>query len=117
MSSPKSRGPLIGGLVLIAMAIGLAFCGVSSRARALSVVTNETREMAVPTVAVVKPTAGAPQEELVLPGTMQPFSDAPIYARTSGYVRRRPSRQPGPTSSASTRCMRSGRSMRRSTVW
>ena len=88
MSSPKSRGPLIGGLVLIAMAIGLAFWGVSSRARALSVVTNETREMAVPTVAVVKPTAGAPQEELVLPGTMQPFSDAPIYARTSGYVRK-----------------------------
>jgi RND family efflux transporter MFP subunit len=88
MSSPKSRGPLIGGLVLIAMAIGLAVWGVSSRARALDVVTSETREMAVPTVAVVKPTAGAPQEELVLPGTMQPFSDAPIYARTSGYVRK-----------------------------
>ena len=46
MSSPKSRGPLIGGLVLIAMAIGLAFWGVSSRARALSVVTIVTRESA-----------------------------------------------------------------------
>jgi RND family efflux transporter MFP subunit len=88
MSSPKSRGPLIGGLVLIAMAIGLAVWGVSSRARALAVVTSETREMAVPTVAIVKPTAGAPQEELVLPGTMQPFSDASIYARTDGYVRK-----------------------------
>src|SRR3954469_24254722 len=88
MSSPKSRGALIGGVLLIAGAIGLAFWGVSSRARALSEVTTETRDMAVPTVATVKPTAGAPQEELVLPGTMQAFADAPIYARTNGYVRK-----------------------------
>ena len=45
MSNRKSRGPLVGGLVfLIAAAIGLAFWGVSSRARALSVVTTETRD-------------------------------------------------------------------------
>jgi RND family efflux transporter MFP subunit len=75
-------------VLLIAAAIGLAFWGVSSRARELSTVTAETADMAVPTVAVVKPTAGAPQEELVLPGTMQAFSEASIYARTSGYVRK-----------------------------
>ena len=43
----------------------------------------------MPTVEVVKPTPGARQEELVLPGTMQPLADAPIYARTNGYVRKR----------------------------
>jgi RND family efflux transporter MFP subunit len=37
---------------------------------------------------VVHPKLGAPTEELVLPGNMEPFTDAPIYARTNGYVRR-----------------------------
>jgi len=88
MSSPKSRGALLGGVAFIVIAIGLAFWGVNSRARALAVVASETRDLAVPTVEVVTPTPGAPQEEVVLPGTMQPFSDAPIYARTNGYVRK-----------------------------
>jgi len=78
----------LGGVAFIVIAIGLAFWGVSSRAGALEKVARETRDLAIPTVEVVAPTPGAPQEELVLPGTMQPFSDAPIYARTNGYVRK-----------------------------
>jgi len=62
--------------------------GVSTRTRALGVVTQETRDMAVPAVAVVTATRGAPQEEIVLPGTIQAFADAPIYARTNGYLKR-----------------------------
>ena len=31
---------------------------------------------------------GAPQEEILLPGTIQAFADAPIYARTNGYLKR-----------------------------
>jgi RND family efflux transporter MFP subunit len=41
----------------------------------------------VPRVAVIHPTAQPPQEELVLPGTLQAYVEAPIYARTSGYIR------------------------------
>jgi RND family efflux transporter MFP subunit len=88
MSNPKSRRALLGGVVFILLAIALAFWGVNSRARALAVVASETRDLAIPTVEVVAPTPGAPQEEVVLPGTMQPLSDAPIYARTNGYVRK-----------------------------
>ena len=88
MSRRKSRSALLGGVAFIVIAIGLAFWGVSSRAGALEKVARETRDLAIPTVEVVAPTPGAPQEELVLPGTMQPFSDAPIYARTNGYVRK-----------------------------
>ena len=88
MSSPRSRGALLGGVAFIVIALGLAFWGINSRARALAVVASETRDLAVPTVEVVTPTPGAPQEEVVLPGTMQPLSDAPIYARTNGYVRK-----------------------------
>ena len=81
-------GPVVGGVLLLLVAIGLAFWGISTRAKALSVVTRETRELAVPTVSVVRPDKGAPQQEIVLPGTMQAFTDAPIYARTNGYLRK-----------------------------
>jgi RND family efflux transporter MFP subunit len=70
------------------MAIGAVVWGVTTRTRALGVVTQETREMAVPAVAVVAPERGAPQEEIVLPGTIQAFTDAPIYARTNGDLRK-----------------------------
>src|SRR5262245_1537932 len=80
-------GPILGAIALLG-AIGAVMWGVSTRTRALGVVTQETREMAVPTVAVVTPTRGAPQEEIVLPGTMQAFTDAPIYTRTNGYLKK-----------------------------
>ena len=46
------------------------------------------REMAVPTVAVVQPKRSAPAQEIVLPANVQAFADAPIYARTNGYLKR-----------------------------
>jgi RND family efflux transporter MFP subunit len=75
--------------VLLLVAGGLAFHGLQTRARALAEVTKETRELAVPTVAVIRPEPGAPAQEIILPGTMQAYTDAPIYARTSGYLKRR----------------------------
>jgi RND family efflux transporter MFP subunit len=88
MSNRKSSGPLIGGVLLLAIALGLAFWGISTRAKSLDVVTRETRELAVRTVSVIAPERGAPQQEIVLPGTMQAFTDAAIYARTNGYLRK-----------------------------
>jgi RND family efflux transporter MFP subunit len=81
-------GPIAGGLILLAAAVGLALWGINGRANALAVVTRETRDAAVPTVQVIHATAGAAAQEIVLPGTVQPFTDAPIYARTSGYLRK-----------------------------
>ncbi len=46
------------------------------------------QQNAVPTVAVVHPTAEKPDEELVLPGTLQAYVESPIYARTNGYLLR-----------------------------
>src|SRR5579864_2877900 len=59
-----------------------------SRAVAEPLLTQRTQEAAIPTVAVVFPREGAPLQEIVLPGNTQAFSDAPIYARTSGYLKR-----------------------------
>jgi RND family efflux transporter MFP subunit len=48
---------------------------------------QRTDEASIPTVAVVFPQEGAPTQEIVLPGNTQAFSDAPIYARTNGYLK------------------------------
>ncbi len=44
--------------------------------------------MAIPTVSVTVPKLGAPQQEIVIPGDMQPFNEAPIFARTNGYLKK-----------------------------
>ena len=61
--------------------------GISSRHKANAQLSQETRELAIPTVTVIHPKRGAPQQEIVLPGDMQPYTDAPIYARTTGYLK------------------------------
>jgi RND family efflux transporter MFP subunit len=77
-------------VVLALVAFGaIVWWGIASRAKAMVVLARETHEMAVPTLSVVRPRRAAPQEEVVLPGTIQAFSDAPIYARTSGYLEHR----------------------------
>jgi RND family efflux transporter MFP subunit len=77
--------------ILVAAAVGalafLIYSGIHSRAAAESRLKQRTEEAAIPTVAVVFPREGAPTQEIVLPGNTQAFSDAPIYARTSGYLR------------------------------
>ncbi len=88
MSNRKSSGPVLGGILLVIIALALALWGITTRARTLTAVTRETRELAIPTVAVIAPERGAPQQDIVLPGTMQAFTDAAIYARTNGYLRK-----------------------------
>src|SRR6516225_6832425 len=66
----------------------LLYSGIHSRVEAESRLKQRTEEAAIPTVAVVSPQEGAPLQEIVLPGDTQAFSDAPIYARTSGYLKR-----------------------------
>ena len=61
--------------------------GISSRRKANAQLSQETRELAIPTVSVIHPKRGAPQQEIIIPGDMQPYTDAPIYARTSGYLK------------------------------
>ena len=85
MPNTKSVGTVLAGALLVG-AVVLAAWGISGRARSLEAVARETNELAVPSVAVIRPERGAPQQEVVLPGTTQAFQDAAIYARTNGYL-------------------------------
>src|SRR6266566_7890942 len=78
---------LVAAAALAALAF-LIYSGIHSRAAAESRLKERTEEAAIPTVSVVFPREGAPTQEIVLPGNTQAFSDAPIYARTSGYLKR-----------------------------
>src|SRR5712672_4029817 len=78
---------LVAAAALVALALTI-YSGIHSRAAAESRLKQRTEEAAIPTVAVVFPQEGAPTQEIVLPGNTQAFSDAPIYARTSGYLKR-----------------------------
>src|ERR1700730_14710483 len=62
--------------------------GITTRVAAESSLARSTEEAAVPIVNVTHPKEGAPLEELMLPGNTQAFSDTPIFARTSGYLKR-----------------------------
>jgi RND family efflux transporter MFP subunit len=77
------------GLAAAAIALGVViYAGIRTRTAAEANLTRATAQAAIPTVDVVYPTAGAPTQEIVLPGNTQAFISAPIYARTSGYLKR-----------------------------
>jgi RND family efflux transporter MFP subunit len=92
-SSQPQPGLRRGTAILFAAAalaafVLLLYAGIHSRAAAESRLKQRTEEAAVPTVNVIYPREGAPTQEIILPGNTQAFSDAPIYARTSGYLNR-----------------------------
>jgi RND family efflux transporter MFP subunit len=74
-------------LILLIVALILAVWGVASRVYSRNQLGRETAQEAIPVVIVEKPSASPPSEDLVLPGSVQAFVEAPIFARTSGYLR------------------------------
>jgi RND family efflux transporter MFP subunit len=90
--TPPSPGSGLGrGVVLLLIILGVAVVvlwGISSRRKASAQLSVETRDLAIPTVSVIHPKAAAPQQEIVIPGDMQPYTDAPIFARTNGYLKK-----------------------------
>ncbi|HEV2523099.1 MAG TPA: efflux RND transporter periplasmic adaptor subunit [Candidatus Acidoferrales bacterium] len=90
-SAPPPGNPLtraILSLLIVAVAAIVVIWGISSRRQANAQLSQETQDLAIPTVSVVHPKPGAPQQEVILPGDMQPYIDAPIFARTSGYLKK-----------------------------
>src|SRR2546423_13965839 len=48
---------------------------------------TDTKELAIPTVAVVSPTATTPRSGLNLPAEVKPWQEASIFARVNGYLK------------------------------
>jgi RND family efflux transporter MFP subunit len=70
-------------------AIGwFVYKGISSRVSAEKALVVETHDASILAVSVTHPKVTGAAQELVLPGNTQPLIDAPIYARTSGYLKK-----------------------------
>jgi RND family efflux transporter MFP subunit len=74
-------------IVALVIIAAIVIAGVVPRLKATAALKTATNELAVPTVTVMQPKLGSPQNEVVLPGSIQAFSDSPIYARTNGYLK------------------------------
>jgi RND family efflux transporter MFP subunit len=89
----KSHGTGVGfGTYVILGAVALIFAivvglGFISRKKAEADLKQVTAAAAIAAVNVIYPKTGAPNDDIVLPGNTQAFTDAPIFARTNGYVK------------------------------
>jgi membrane fusion protein, multidrug efflux system len=83
--APASKALTMVGIALLVLLIAgaLTLWDHVTHERALA---KETERETVPTVAVVYPQSEKPDEDLVLPGSLQAYEDSPIYARTNGYL-------------------------------
>jgi len=75
------------GVAMMAGALGLGiFWGIRSRSAADSALKQTTAEAAISLVSVVSPKAGAPTQEILLPGTTQAFTDPRREALSVGLA-------------------------------
>lgn len=87
-SRTSRGGAIVFFIAVLVVAAVVAVAGILPRLRARTKLQDETNALAAPSVLVAKPQQGKPTEELILPGNIFPYVDSPIYARTSGYLRK-----------------------------
>src|ERR1700739_1083553 len=87
-SPPVSRRKLgIFGVVAVIGALLLVVTGIRARGDLSVKINEETANQAVPSVAVVLPAPPALQATIDLPGRLEAYYRAPIFARVSGYLK------------------------------
>lgn len=83
-ASPRTALIAVGLVLLVLLAGGVIT--MLARFHSSRVLAKETEEESIPTVVVTRPLSEKPDEELVLPATLQAYEESPIYARTNGYL-------------------------------
>lgn len=85
-SRPRSK--VLYAAVAATLFMAVLAIGILIRIHERRTVRAVTAEMANPQVSVVLPKKAEPAQEIVLPGNVQPYVSSPIYARTSGYLKK-----------------------------
>ena len=81
------RGLRIAGLAATAAAVTIIATGIATRRMADARLSEWTENQAVPVVAVANPQVGGETATLDLPGRLEAFAQAQLYARVSGYLK------------------------------
>jgi RND family efflux transporter MFP subunit len=84
---PVTRRLRLAGILALGLAMLVVVWGLVSRAAQNSRLHDATEAQAIPTVAVVSPAQVENQSGLELPGRLEAFIRAPIYARVPGYLK------------------------------
>ena len=87
IKTPMPRRLLLAGMIALVAAGAIVADGLVSRARSRQELVQWADQAAVPTVQLAKLEQGGAEQSLVLPGTIQPYNKAPIYARVAGYLK------------------------------
>jgi RND family efflux transporter MFP subunit len=83
-----SRGSLLTVVVILAVVtVAAAIFGIVERKHAGAQLMHYTDATAAPPVSLAQPVFEKNATEIVLPGNIQAYTLAPIYARTTGYVK------------------------------
>src|ERR1700681_4035878 len=83
----RPRKPRFLSLGAVALVVAVAVAGVWHRQSQEKAVAAWTDAAAIPAVDLVHPTKGAPQQQVVLPGDIHAWYEAPLYARVNGYLK------------------------------
>jgi RND family efflux transporter MFP subunit len=86
-SHPVPRRLVLIGAAFALLAIGVAAYGLGTRAAQNSRLHDLTEAQAAPVVALVTPASVKNDAGLDLPGRLQAYIQAPIYARVPGYLK------------------------------
>jgi len=84
---PKASRIRLIAVVAVLVAVGVAVSGILLRRQQESEVAKWTAELAVSAVATVTPKQGVTGQQVSLPGDIEAWYEAPIYARVSGYLK------------------------------
>ncbi len=85
--SKPQRKLRVAGIVGVVLAVVIVAYGMITRAAESSRLRDWTEAQALPTVSVAPPNSGTNNSGLELPGRIEAYSRAPIYARVSGYLK------------------------------
>jgi RND family efflux transporter MFP subunit len=83
----SKRGLRLTGIVVAIVLAAVVVMGLVTRATQANSLKTWTQEQAVPTVSIVAPEPGKAGPVLDLPGQLQAYTRAPIYAQVSGYLK------------------------------
>src|SRR4030081_3260305 len=87
IKAPSRRSLLTAGTAAVLLASVVVGYGFVNRAQSKQEVVQWTSAQAIPTVALAQLTPGGTHQTLTLPGNIQPFNRAAIFARVNGYVK------------------------------
>ena len=84
---PRRRGAALAGIVAVLVLVVVVMNGVWERKSSAARLREETDAETLPSVSLVLPSATANVSQISLPGRLEAYYRAPIYARVSGFLK------------------------------